>query len=109
MPLWFVGYLIAQVTTPDQGVLAELMDEIMGPRGLLAGAIVAVIVLWRLREKERAAHLSALDARIVALEKERDIALEGWREQTSASARQATAMEEDARDRNARGRASDRR
>jgi hypothetical protein len=107
MPLGLI-VMLYQVAA-NEGVIADLMDEVMGPRGLLAAALIVVGILWRLRERERNAHEMTLRDRIAAVEKERDLALEGWREQTSASARQATAMEEDARDRNSRSRQSDRR
>lgn len=90
--------------------------ELLGPYGLLIGALLVVGILWRegkLREaeaKQRDADYHALlHSTLQDRTSERDVAIEGWRAQTDATNRVAETLEEDRRDRLARSRMSDRR
>ena len=62
---------------------AGLLDQILGPLGALAIAVLGLIVLGRDHLRQDAAD-----------RKQRDAALEGWREQTAANNRLAAAWEE---------------
>ena len=83
---------------------SALLGQLLGPYALLVGALIAVGVLWRSREKAIADYIASLRATIVDRTSERDLALKGWQEQTAATNRVAETLEEDRRDRTARRR-----
>lgn len=77
--------------------------ELLGPTGLTIGAILAIGALVRVIQLLWREHLAAdADDRI-----QRDTAIVGWREQTSATNRLAEAIEERNRDDSARQRRAD--
>lgn len=94
---------IAQTAIPP-----DLLDRLLGPDGVAVLGIIAAVWLfreWRLSMKRE---IDSRDVRIADLQKERDLALEGWRAQTAATNRVADTLEEDHRDRSERRRLSDR-
>lgn len=78
--------------------MEQLVAQLTGPVAALAGALIAVVVLFRELRKAQDARMAdvvkAKDEIIVDLRSSRDTAITGWREQTRATDRLADVIEE---------------
>lgn len=95
MPLLIAAALATALTlagdAPQQAAIVP--DELLGPYGLLVASLVVAGVLWRAYGAAQKAVVDELTRRAERAEALADVAVAGWREQTTASATAASAID----------------